>query len=56
MLPFGLSNAPAAFRREMRVIFDPLPFVLVYLDDILMYSYTVDILHKRRVKLILIAK
>ena len=36
--PFGLTNAPGAFQREMRAIFDHLPFVLVYLDDILEFS------------------
>ena len=38
VLPFGLIDAPAAFPREMRAIFNHLPFVLVYLDDILVSS------------------
>ncbi len=38
VLPFGLTNAPAAFQREMKAIFDLLPYVLVYLDDILIYA------------------
>lgn len=38
VLPFGLTNAPAAFQREMKAVFDHLPFVLVYLDDILIFS------------------
>ena len=38
VLPFGLTNAPAAFQREMKAIFDHLPFVVVYLDDILVFS------------------
>ena len=38
VLPFGLTNAPAAFQREMKAIFGMLPYVLVYLDDILIYS------------------
>ena len=40
VLPFGLSNAPAAFQRAMNKLFSHLPFVLVYMDDILVYSKT----------------
>ena len=35
---FGLTNAPAAFQREMNRIFGHLDFVLVHLDDILVFS------------------
>ena len=38
VLPFGLSNAPAAFQREMQRLIGHLDFVLVYLDDILIFS------------------
>ena len=38
VLSFGLTNAPAAFQREMNRIFSHLDFVLVYLDDILVFS------------------
>jgi len=38
VLSFGLTNAPAAFQREMNRIFGQLDFVLVYLDDILVFS------------------
>ena len=38
VLPFGLTNAPAAFQREMKAVFDHLNYVLVYLDDILIFS------------------
>ncbi|DBA66174.1 TPA: hypothetical protein ACH3X2_14269 [Trebouxia sp. C0005] len=38
VLSFGLTNAPAVFQREMNKVFAGLPFVLVYLDDILMFS------------------
>ena len=42
VLPFGLTNAPAAFQREMKAIFKSLPFVLVYLDDINVFSRTFE--------------
>ena len=37
-MPFGLCNAPAAFQRQMNKLFAHLPFVVVYLDDILVFS------------------
>ena len=38
VLSFGLTNAAAAFQREMHRVFKGLESVLVYLDDILVFS------------------
>ena len=43
-MPFGLSTAPATFQRMMNnIFFDLLDHgVLVYLDNILIYSKTIE--------------
>ena len=38
VMPFGLCNAPATFSRYMNHLFEKVPHVFVYLDDILIAS------------------
>ena len=53
-MPFGLCNAPATFMRVMNDIFRPFldDFVIVYLDDILVFSKTWEE-HVKHVKKVL---
>ena len=43
-MPFGFRNAPASFQRLMNKVFTGTigDFILVYLDDILVFSRTIE--------------
>ena len=55
VMPFELTNAPAAFQHLMNNIFLDLLYicVLVYLDDILIYSNTLEE-HRRHIREVLL--
>lgn len=54
VLPFGLTNAPATFQTVMNDILRPYlnKFVLVYLDDIMVFSKTAEE-HEQHLRLVL---
>ena len=43
VMPFGLKNAPSEFQNIMNDIFTPYTsFIIVYIDDALVFSKTID--------------
>ena len=42
-MPFGLKNAPSEFQKILNDIFNPYSkFVIVYIDDVLIFSQNID--------------
>ena len=52
VMPFGLCNAPSVFQRQMDKMLGHLPFVVVYLDDILVFSRDEEE-HRRHLRTVL---
>jgi hypothetical protein len=50
-MPFGLTGAPSSFQRLMDTVLRGLPFILIYLDDILIHSRTSQ-LHKKHLQIV----
>ncbi|EER03931.1 Retrotransposable element Tf2 155 kDa protein type, putative [Perkinsus marinus ATCC 50983] len=50
-MPFGLCNAPASFQRLMDLVLGKFDFVRVYLDDVLVFSSSLEE-HLRHLRLI----
>ncbi|RDY12289.1 hypothetical protein CR513_02943, partial [Mucuna pruriens] len=43
VMPFGLKNAPSEFQKIMNEIFnDYTKFTIVYIDDVLVFSESID--------------
>lgn len=43
VMPFGLKNAPSEFQNTMNDIFNPYSdFIIVYIDDVLVFSKTIE--------------
>ena len=49
VMPFGLTQAPGHFQRVMNKIFGDLPYVFVYIDDLLIFSENKE-QHMRHIK------
>ena len=50
-MPFGLTGAPSTFQRMMNKILRGLPFVTVYIDDVLVHSASIEE-HRQHLKVV----
>ena len=50
-MPFGLTGTPSSFQRLMDKTLHGLPFVTIYLDDILIHSNNVQV-HAQHLKVV----
>ncbi len=50
-LPFGLKNAPMEFQRAINILFGDLKFFQAYLDDIIIFSSSINE-HSQHVKIV----
>ena len=51
-MPFGLTNAPVTFQRTMHMtFFDMIEYTEIYVDDIVMYSESLEdhLIHLQKV-------
>ena len=51
VMPFGLMNAPSTFQRMMDIVLKDLPFARVYIDDVVIFSKSLDehLIHLKQV-------
>jgi hypothetical protein len=52
VLPFGLSGAPGVFSELMSIVLEGLEFAIAYLDDILIFSETLEE-HMRHIQIVM---
>lgn len=41
-MPFGLANAPSVFQRAMNKVLGKLPYIIIYMDDVLIPAHTFE--------------
>lgn len=51
-LNFGVTSAPEAFQQKMEEVLEHLPFVVIYIDDILIFAEGIEVLEQRTVRVL----